>query len=52
MRCPFCHNKGLVFLDETMQKLDNDDILSFLRKRKNILEEYVSVAVNHFFMIL
>ncbi|MFR6361921.1 anaerobic ribonucleoside-triphosphate reductase activating protein [Amedibacterium intestinale] len=38
MRCPFCHNKGLVFLDETMQKLDNDDILSFLRKRKNILE--------------
>lgn len=38
MRCPFCHNASLVFLDETMQKLDNNDILSFLKKRKNILE--------------
>lgn len=38
MRCPFCHNASLVFLDETMQKLDNNDLLSFLKKRKNILE--------------
>ena len=38
MRCPFCQNKELVFIDETMKQLACDDILAFLHKRKHVLE--------------
>ena len=33
-RCPFCHNSSLVLDPESQGVLDNDEILSFLRKRK------------------
>lgn len=38
MRCPFCHNKDLVFLNENTAQISTENILSFLEKRKNILE--------------
>ncbi len=38
LRCPFCHNKGLVFLDEGNTELDQDEILSFLKERAKILD--------------
>lgn len=37
-RCPFCHNKGLVFLDEGNTELDIDEIYEFLNERKKILD--------------
>lgn len=37
-KCPFCHNSDLVFLPENMVEIDQEDILNFLEKRKNILE--------------
>ena len=41
-RCPFCHNKDLVFVDEgiasqSVTPLSTDEVLSFLKKRKGIL---------------
>ena len=36
MRCPFCHNPRLVFLEE--EELDRDYILSFLKSRIGILD--------------
>jgi len=40
-RCPFCHNKNLVELgkfNRTEKSLDKDGVLSFIGKRKNILD--------------
>lgn len=36
-RCPFCHNSGMV-LGADCEELSEWDILTFLRKRKNVLE--------------
>lgn len=38
LRCPFCHNAGLVLHPETEPILSKDDILSFLEKRRGALE--------------
>ncbi len=38
MRCPFCHNKDLVFLNENTFQIPTENILYFLKKRKNVLE--------------
>ncbi len=35
-RCPFCHNNSLV--ECNVQELTTDEILTFLKKRKNVLE--------------
>jgi pyruvate formate lyase activating enzyme len=35
--CPFCHNRSLVFLD-TISPLDQEDVISFLKKRQHLLE--------------
>ena len=40
-RCPFCHNSSLVLDPESQGVLDNEEILSFLRKRKNMLDGVV-----------
>ena len=37
-RCPFCHNGELVFLKESVKEIATEDILSFLEKRKGILD--------------
>jgi len=37
-RCPFCHNRSLVFLNENDQEIAKDDILSYLESRKHILD--------------
>lgn len=37
-RCVFCHNKDLVLLHEHRQTYCTNEILSFLNKRKNILD--------------
>lgn len=38
MRCPFCHNSSLVLHPETVPVIAREDVLSYLSKRKNILE--------------
>ncbi|MEG0329945.1 MAG: anaerobic ribonucleoside-triphosphate reductase activating protein [Longicatena sp.] len=37
-RCPFCQNSDLVFLPENTSEIKEEEILSFLKKRSNILE--------------
>ncbi|MDO4198289.1 MAG: anaerobic ribonucleoside-triphosphate reductase activating protein [Erysipelotrichaceae bacterium] len=37
-RCPFCHNRSLVFLNENDGEIAKDDILDFLSKRKGVLD--------------
>lgn len=37
-KCPFCHNKDLVFIPENFDYYTPDDILSYLEKRKGILD--------------
>lgn len=37
-KCPFCHNKNLVFLDENINEISKDDIFEFLNKRSNVLD--------------
>lgn len=37
-RCPFCHNSELVLTPDKMPVLDSEEILTFLRKRANILD--------------
>lgn len=37
-RCPFCHNGDLVLHSGGMKKYAEEEILSFLKKRKNVLE--------------
>lgn len=38
MRCPFCHNASLVLCPQTQPVISEEEILAYLRKRKNILE--------------
>ena len=38
LRCPFCHNAGLVVGEGQMEELPADEFLSFLRKRQGILD--------------
>lgn len=37
-RCPFCHNRSLVFLNEQEGEIDQKIIFEYLEKRKNILD--------------
>ena len=37
-RCPFCHNRSLVFLNENDSEIANEDIFDFLKGRNNILD--------------
>lgn len=36
-RCPFCHNKDLVLLSSDYPQISEEEILTFLKKRKGIL---------------
>ncbi|MBQ9036658.1 MAG: anaerobic ribonucleoside-triphosphate reductase activating protein [Erysipelotrichaceae bacterium] len=38
MKCPFCHNRDLVFIPENFVPEDPDDIIEFLNKRKGIID--------------
>ena len=38
MRCPFCHNASLVLRPNTQPIIPEEEVLSYLAKRKNILE--------------
>ena len=38
MKCPFCHNKDLVFVPENMEYIEADEILDFLNKRQGIID--------------
>ena len=37
-RCPFCHNGDLVLAPQSIPAFSEDEIFSFLKKRKNILK--------------
>src|SRR5699024_9458623 len=37
LRCPFCHNGGLV-LGPMPAELDSEDLLAFLKKRRGLLD--------------
>jgi len=37
-KCPFCHNRSLVFLDEADQEIDKSDVLEYIEKRKGVLD--------------
>ncbi len=37
-RCPFCHNGDLVLHSNAMEGYEEDTIITFLKKRKNVLE--------------
>lgn len=37
-RCPFCHNGELVVCPETQPVIEEEEVLSFLKKRKGILQ--------------
>lgn len=37
-RCPFCHNRDLVLHPDEAEPFSEDEILSYLRKRKGILQ--------------
>lgn len=37
-RCPFCHNRSLVFLEEADEEISSGDVLDYLEKRKGILD--------------
>lgn len=37
-KCPFCHNKDLVFVPENYSFLDVEDVIGYLEKRKKILD--------------
>jgi pyruvate formate lyase activating enzyme len=38
LKCPFCHNRELVFLPENYDFMDPEEILSYLDKRRGILD--------------
>lgn len=38
LRCPFCHNAGLVLPEQIDGELDTDEVLGFLQKRRGILD--------------
>ena len=37
-RCPFCHNRSLVFLNENDSEISIDDIMEFVANRRKILD--------------
>ncbi|MBQ8596445.1 MAG: anaerobic ribonucleoside-triphosphate reductase activating protein [Lachnospiraceae bacterium] len=37
-RCPFCHNAGLVLSPSSAETYSEEDVFSFLQKRKNVLQ--------------
>ncbi|MER2235055.1 MAG: anaerobic ribonucleoside-triphosphate reductase activating protein [Candidatus Limivicinus sp.] len=37
-RCPWCHNAGLVLPEENPDLLEGEEVLSFLEKRKGVLD--------------
>lgn len=37
-RCPFCHNAGLVLTPSSAETYSEEDVFSFLSKRKNVLQ--------------
>ncbi len=37
-KCPYCHNRDLVFIPENYQYFNPKDIMSYLEKRKNLLD--------------
>ncbi|MBR6233479.1 MAG: anaerobic ribonucleoside-triphosphate reductase activating protein [Erysipelotrichaceae bacterium] len=37
-RCPFCHNRSLVFLNENDSEIANEDIFDFLKIRNKVLD--------------
>lgn len=37
-RCPFCHNASLVLSPDTQPSISEEEFLSFLKKRKGVLE--------------
>lgn len=37
-KCPFCHNRDLVFLNEKSNAISHEKIFDYLNKRKNIIE--------------
>ena len=37
-RCPFCHNRGLVFLNENDSEISQDDIIDYLSMRNKVLD--------------
>jgi len=38
LRCPFCHNAGLVLPERMAEHMDEEEFFSFLKKRKGVLE--------------
>ena len=38
LRCPFCHNAGLVTKIENAERIDESEILAYLQKRRGILD--------------
>lgn len=38
MRCPFCHNGSLVLRPHTQPVIPEEEVIAYLKKRKNILE--------------
>lgn len=38
LKCPFCHNRDLVFIPENYEFIEPEAILSFLEKRKSLLD--------------
>ena len=38
MRCPFCHNAALVINPNSQPSISSEDVLSYLKKRRGILE--------------
>ena len=38
LRCPFCHNAGLVTKIENAERIDEAEVLAYLQKRKGILD--------------
>ena len=37
-RCPFCHNRSLVFLNENDSEISTEDILDYARNRRKVLD--------------
>lgn len=37
-RCPFCHNRSLVFLNENDSEIPKEEIMDYLRKRSKVLD--------------
>lgn len=38
LRCPFCHNSDLVLSPSSIEKFSEDEILSYLNKRKGLID--------------